>query len=188
MTVDSNRYDIPRERYDEPMTVYQTLLEETLEAWSFTRSGVVAELRNIPEKDLAFRPREESRTIAELVRHIVESGQMMAGELSRKDGDFQRKSYEGFHREYGKGMASKRSRRDLLGLLRRTHRDGSARIHQAGELHMLQLIRRFDGKMGTRLAWMNHGVSHEEYHRGQLALYARLLGRVPALTQRILGG
>ena len=53
---------------------------------------------------------------------------------------------------------------------------------------MLQLIRRFDGKMGTRLAWMHHGISHEEYHRGQLALYARLLGRVPALTQLIQGG
>jgi uncharacterized damage-inducible protein DinB len=52
---------------------------------------------------------------------------------------------------------------------------------------MLQHIRRFDGEMGTRLAWMYHGISHEEYHRGQLALYARLLGRVPALTKRILG-
>jgi hypothetical protein len=29
------------------------------------------------------------------------------------------------------------------------------------------MIRRFDGKMGTRLAWMNHAVSHEEYHRGR---------------------
>ncbi len=52
---------------------------------------------------------------------------------------------------------------------------------------MLQYITRFDGLKGTRLAWMQHGVSHEEYHRGQLALYARLLGRVPALTQVIMG-
>ena len=52
---------------------------------------------------------------------------------------------------------------------------------------MLQSIRRFDGKTGTRFAWLNHGISHEEYHRGQLALYARLLGRVPALTRRIEG-
>jgi len=52
---------------------------------------------------------------------------------------------------------------------------------------MLQWIRRFDGKPGTRLTWMNHGISHEEYHRGQLALYARLLGRVPALTRLIQG-
>jgi uncharacterized damage-inducible protein DinB len=52
---------------------------------------------------------------------------------------------------------------------------------------MLQMITRFDGERGSRLAWMNHGISHEEYHRGQLALYARLAGRVPALTQLIYG-
>ncbi|MFN2386233.1 MAG: DinB family protein [Thermoanaerobaculia bacterium] len=52
---------------------------------------------------------------------------------------------------------------------------------------MLQFINRFDGQKGTRLAWMNHGIAHEEYHRGQLALYARLLGRTPALTRRIKG-
>jgi uncharacterized damage-inducible protein DinB len=170
------------------MSEYTTILEEALEAWGFAREGVIEELRNIPEKELGFRPREESRSAVELVQHIIESGLMMSGELSRPDGDFRRKSYEGFLKEYGKGVASRRSRRDLLEALRRTHRDGEKHVRQAGELHMLQLIQRFDGKRGTRLAWMNHGIAHEEYHRGQLALYARLLGRVPALTQRILGG
>lgn len=167
--------------------MFKNLLEEALEAWSYTRSGVVDELQNLPEKDLGFRPREEARSAAELVRHIVESGQMMAGELSRQDGDFRRKSYEALMKEYGRGVALKHTKRELLGLLRRSLHEGEAKLRQAGELHVLQLIRRFDGKMGTRLAWMNHGISHEEYHRGQLALYARLLGRVPALTQKILG-
>jgi uncharacterized damage-inducible protein DinB len=34
---------------------------------------------------------------------------------------------------------------------------------------------------------MHHGIAHEEYHRGQLALYARLFGTTPALTQAIYG-
>lgn len=170
------------------MTDFKDLLEEALEAWSYTRSGVVDELQNLPEKDLGFRPNAEARSAAELVRHVVESGQLMAGELSRPDGDFRRKSYEALLREHGKGVARRSSKRELLSLLRRSHHAGEARLRRAGELHLLQLIRRFDGKMGTRLAWMNHGISHEEYHRGQLALYARLLGRVPALTRRILGG
>jgi uncharacterized damage-inducible protein DinB len=167
---------------------YRNLLEEALEAWSYTRSGVVEELQNLPEKELAFRPREGARSAAELVRHVIESGLMMTGELSRPDGDFQRKAYEALVREYAKGVSLKHTKRELLEALRRAHREGEAKLVQAGELHMLQYIRRFDGKMGTRLAWMNHGISHEEYHRGQLALYARLLGRVPALTQRIMGG
>ncbi|MBI4519359.1 MAG: hypothetical protein HY701_00860, partial [Gemmatimonadetes bacterium] len=57
-----------------------------------------------------------------------------------------------------------------------------------GELLLLQYIRQFNGVPATRLTWMHHGIGHEEYHRGQLALYARLMGRVPALTQLIQGG
>ena len=169
------------------MKEYTTLLEEALELWEFTRTGVIDELQSLPDKDLGFRPAEKSRSAIELVQHIVESGALMAGELTRPDGDFQRKSYEGFLHEYGRGVSAKRTKAQLLDALKKTHTEGQRKFREAGELRMLQLIRRFDGKMGSRLAWMSHGISHEEYHRGQLALYARLLGRVPALTRRIEG-
>ena len=170
------------------MTAYTTLLEETLEAWEFTRQGVIEELQNIPETKFGFKPTDESRSVIELAQHIAESGMMMTGELARSDGDFRRKSYEGFLHEYAKGVGGRRTKAQLLALLRQSHAGGLKRFRAAGELHMLQLIRRFDGKMGTRLAWMQHGIAHEEYHRGQLALYARMMGRVPALTKRIRGG
>ena len=70
------------------MAARTTLLEEALEAWTFARDGVLDELRNIPEKDLSFRPAPGSRSALELVQHIIESGLMMAGELARPDGDF----------------------------------------------------------------------------------------------------
>jgi uncharacterized damage-inducible protein DinB len=166
----------------------ETLIEEALEAWGYARSGVVDEVASLGERDVAFRPAEGSRSVAELVFHILESGALMAGELSRKDGDFRRKSYEALLREHGRGIPRGKTRRQLLDGLRATHEKGAEKIRRAGELHMLQLIRRFDGKMGTRLAWMHHGISHEEYHRGQIALCARLLGRTPALTRLIEGG
>lgn len=170
------------------MKEYTTLLEEALEAWTYVREGVIAELRNIPEKDFGFRPHPESRSVAELGQHIVQSGLLMSGELSREDGDFRRKSYEALLREHGPGMEKLRTRKSLLAALARTRAAGEKALRKAGELHLLQGIRRFDGKMGTRLAWMNHGIAHEEYHRGQIAMYARLLGRVPALTRLIQGG
>jgi len=170
------------------MTEYTTLLEETLEAWGYTRQGVIDELRNLRDRDIGFRPSPESRTVAELARHIVESGFLMSGELSRERGDFRRKSYAALLAEHGRGVSRLKSKRQLLDALARSHRDGDRKFRKAGELHMLQNIRRFDGKLGTRFAWMQHGIAHEEYHRGQLALYARLLGRVPALTQLIIGG
>jgi uncharacterized damage-inducible protein DinB len=166
---------------------FSNVLDEALEAWAYTRQGVVEEVRNVSGKDLEFRPAPQSRSFRDLVIHILESGNLMAGELSRPDGSFRRKPYEDLLKEHGRGIGRPRSRGELISALQRTHRAGDAKIRAAGELGMLQLITRFDGKPGTRLAWMNHGISHEDYHRGQLALYARLVGRVPALTKLILG-
>ena len=173
-------------RYSSRMPL-TTLIEEALEAWHYTRVGVATEIANLSEADLLFRPHAESRTAAELAVHIVESGLMMAGELSRPDGNFRRKSFPQFIKEYTRGVLLPTKKKALIQTLTHTHSDGARKIRAAGELHMLQLITRFDGEQGTRLAWMNHGIAHEEYHRGQLALYARLVGRVPALTQLIYG-
>ena len=164
-----------------------SLLEEFLQAWAYTRSGVVAEVRNLPEAALDFKPTDANRTARELIQHIIESGLMMAGELSRADGDFQRQGYPEFLAEYGRGVARRRTKDALLRALRNTHADGDRRIRRAGEILMLQRIRQFNGTPATRLSWMHHGVAHEEYHRGQIALYARLVGRVPALTKMIEG-
>src|SRR5262249_9481772 len=169
------------------MATRTNLLEEAVEAWKYTRDGVIDEVRNLPDKDLFFRPAEGGRSALELVQHIIESGLMMAGELSRPDGDLRRKSYEGVLHEYGRGLSGWRSKATLLAALRQTPTDSEENVRTDRELHQLPNIRRFDGEMGSRLAWMNHGISHEEYHRGQIALCTRLLGRTPALTKKIQG-
>ena len=164
-----------------------SLLDEALEAWAYTRGGVIDEVENLSQTDLKFRPHAESRTVAELVVHLAESGLMMAGELTRPDGNFRRKPYPQLLKEHARGLPAPTKKAELVRLLKRTHADSDRKIRAAGELFMLQSITRFDGERGTRLAWMNHGISHEDYHRGQIALYARLVGRVPALTQLIRG-
>jgi len=169
---------------DEP---YTNLLEETLEAWEGVRRGVIEEAEAVPTDQYEFRPHEESRTFAEVIRHILESGEMMAGELTREDGDFTRQSYPDHIREHAGHLPEDPGPAELRDLLASRFGDAAARFRATGELHMLQFIRRFDGKRGTRLAWMNHGIAHEMYHRGQLALYVRTMGRVPALTRRIRG-
>ena len=67
-------------------------------------------------------------------------------------------------------------------------REAERRFKQAGDLDLWQYLERFDGKAGTKMQWLHHGIAQEMYHRGQLALYARLLGLEPALTKRIRGG
>ena len=164
-----------------------TLLDEALEGWRYAREGVIAELENIPADQFGFRPAPGVRTVAELARHIAESGTVMAGELSRPDGNFMRQSYPEFIKEYAGGLDPRQDKPSLIGLLRRTLEDGTAALRRAGDVSMRQPIHQFNGTPAARLSWMSHGVAHEEYHRGQLCVYARLLGLVPALTKRIHG-
>ncbi len=165
-----------------------TLLEEALEAWRDARQGVIAEVRNIPPSRFDFRPMTEVRSVAELASHIVETGLMWSNELTRQTADFTRKSFPAFIKHYASGVGGVRTKGELLRLLTSSHRAGATQIREAGEVQMLQYVRRFDGGRGTRLTWMHHGIAHEEYHRAQIALYARLLGKTPALTRLIHGG
>ncbi|HET7293501.1 MAG TPA: DinB family protein [Vicinamibacteria bacterium] len=165
----------------------KTLLDEALDGWRYAREGVVAELENIPAESFGFQPVPSVRTVAELARHVVESSEVMVGELTRPDGDFTRQSYPDHLKEHAGGLDSRQDKDALLALLRGTLEKGVARFRDAGELLMLQRITQFNGEPATRLSWMSHGVAHEEYHRGQLCVYARQLGLVPALTKLIHG-
>jgi uncharacterized damage-inducible protein DinB len=164
----------------------KSLLDEALEAWQYAREGVIAEVQNLPA-DAMTSTVGGPRTIAELVHHVAESGLMMAGELSRSDGDFQRQTYPDFLNEYAGRMERPTRQAELVALLQRTFEDGRDRIRQAGEALIMEPIRQFNGEPARRLTWMHHGIGHEEYHRGQVALTARMLGHVPALTKLIHG-
>jgi uncharacterized damage-inducible protein DinB len=164
-----------------------TLLDEALDGWRFARDGVIAELENIPAESFAFSPAPGARTVAELARHIIESSMLMVGELTRPDGDFTRQSFPKFLAEYAGHLELRHDKVSLIALLHRSLEEGTAKVQKAGEVLMLQQITQFNGQPATRLSWMTHGVGHEEYHRGQLCVYARMLGLVPALTKLIHG-
>jgi uncharacterized damage-inducible protein DinB len=163
------------------------LLDEALQAWTYAREGVIAEFENIPANRFDFKPSPESRSVAELAQHIVESGLMAAGELSRADGDFTRQDYPGFLTEYAGRRARHTTKTKLVSLLRATHDESLHKLRRAGEALLLKPILQFNGEPAARLTWLYHAIAHEEYHRGQVALYARLMGIVPALTRLING-
>ena len=169
------------------MTAPQSLLEETLEAWRDAREGIIAEVANLPANRMDWRPVEGVRTITELVQHILEVSMMMTGELTRADTDFARRPWPELLAMYAKPAYRAKTRAALVRLLADQMDDADEKFRAAGELQLYQFIRRFDGELGTKFTWLQHGIAQEMYHRGQLALYARLLGLVPALTQQIQG-
>jgi len=169
------------------MAEFTNLLEEALESWGDARLGALEEARNIPAKHWDYRPSPEVKSVRELVVHILEVAMLMTGELTRSDTNFRRAPWPKLLSKYAGPAYRAKTRGELLKLMRSQLRDGEKAFRAAGELHMLQLIERFDHRQGTRLAWLHHGIAQEMYHRGQLATYARLLGVEPALTKRILG-
>ena len=164
-----------------------TILEEAIESWQDVRMGFIDEVKNIPDKHWDFRPTPEVRSVREIVVHVLEIAMMMAGELTREDTNFRRAPWPKLLKMYAGPAYKAKTRAELLRLLKSQLDDGAKKFRAAGELHMLQHITRFDGNKGTRMAWFYHGIDQEMYHRGQITVYARLLGIVPALTQKILG-
>lgn len=170
------------------MQLFTSLLEESLEAWADAREGVIQEVENIPADKFDFRPTPEVRSVEELVEHILEVAYLMTGELTREDTNLRRAPWPELLEMYAGPARRTSGKEEWLELLRTQLEEGVEKFREAGELAMLQLIERFDGKKGTKLAWFHHGIAQEMYHRGQLTLYQRLMGIEPALTRQIRGG
>lgn len=162
-----------------------TILEEAIESWQDVRYGLIDEVRNIPAKHWDFRPTPEVRSLREIVVHILEIAMMMTGELTRDDTNFRRAPFPKLLKMYAGPAYRAKTRAELIRMLKTQLQEAEKRFRAAGELHMVQHIERFDGNKGTRMAWLWHGIDQEGYHRGQITVYARLLGLEPALTQKI---
>ena len=169
------------------MLTYKNRLEETLESWTDTRLGLIDEVLNIPAPKFDFRPTPEVRSVKELVVHILEVAMMMTGELTRSDTDFHRLPWPKLLATHAKEAYRVQTKGELVKMRKSQISRAEKSFLEVGELHMLQFIERFDGKLGTRLAWLQHGITHEMYHRGQLTVYERLMGIEPALTRQIRG-
>jgi len=163
------------------------LCDDLIHAWEYTREGIIAEFANIPDANFNEKPQGCGRSALDLANHVVESGRLMAGELSRPDGDFMRKPYPDLIAEHSKSRDYAGTKAEALDVLRRSHREDEEMLRRAGPDLLMEHIRQFNGENAIRLAWMHHGIAHEEYHRGQVALYARLFGETPALTKLIYG-
>ena len=164
------------------------LLAEALAAWRDAREGAIAEIETIGAERVEAYPIPGARNTRELGLHIVEVSMMMVGELTREVSDFTRKPFPELLREHAASLDAIRDWSELQRTMRSTLEDGLRSVESAGEAHMLGPVRQFDGSEASRLSWLYHGVAQEMYHRGQLAHYARLLGREPALTKKIRSG
>lgn len=160
-----------------------TLLDETLQRWYSVRRGVIRELSNIPPTRLTFRATLETRSIMDLIHHILELSIITIEELMREDTNLERASLSQLANVYAPNITRADTQEKLVNLLVEQYRDAEERLREAGDLHMMQLVKKLDGSRETRLTLLCEAIQHEMYHRGQLTVYARLIGLEPALTR-----
>ena len=157
-----------------------TKIEEFLLQWRDAREGLITEAERIPEDKLDFRASAETRSVLELLYHVIESERMLVGEICRDDSDLRRLLAQTSDTEV-RVVTTKNA---IITLLRSSLASSSEKVTQFGEEKLDQPITRFDGQQITKMAMLQFTLAHEMYHRGQLTVYQRLLGIEPALTEQ----
>ncbi len=157
-------------------------LDRLIETWSEVRAGLVKEAAQIPENQFSYRPAPESRTVAEILQHIVEAQKMIVGETSRPDPNLMRQSFADHIKEYAPEVGAISDKNGLLELLRSSIETSEATL-RSSYVDLNYTMRRFDQKEVSKFEFLNFAIAHEMYHRGQLTVYERLMGVEPALTQ-----
>jgi len=157
-------------------------VEQIFEQWQDVRNGLIKEVELIPEEQFGFRATPETRSVLELVQHIIETERVIVHEMCRDNTDF-RRGFPTMIAEFAghvKDATSKEAVLALLGLSLQKTRDVAVEF---GDDNFAQMMTRFDGKQGPKLGMLSFAIAHEMYHRGQLTVYERLLGIEPALTR-----
>ena len=158
--------------------------ETIITLWKEVRRGLINEVEKIPADQFSFRATPETRSITELLQHIVESQQLLVGETCRDDTNLRRQSFAEHRKEYSPGVKEVLDKESLLELLQKSMLEAEETIGNYCE-KLDQSMYRFDGKPTSKNDFLTFAVSHEMYHRGQLTVYERLLHIEPVLTGRL---
>ena len=158
-------------------------IDRLVQSWNEVRTGLINEASQIPEEQFSFRATPDTRSVAELLQHVVQVQRVLVGEACREDTNLLRQSFADHVNEYAPDVPAVTEKSGLLELLRSSLQPAEATIRGWGEAGLEQKMKRFDGKEITKFDFLNFGIAHEMYHRGQLTVYERLLGVEPALTQ-----
>ena len=152
-------------------------------SWREVRNGLIDEASQIPADKFSFRAADRMRSVAELLQHLVESQKLLVGEACRPDTNLMRKSFAENIKDYAPNVRDVNDKDGILQLLATAMDEVEKQLREHAD-EMKNMMKRFDGKEMTKLAFMSFAIAHEMYHRGQLTVYERLLGIEPALTQR----
>jgi uncharacterized damage-inducible protein DinB len=155
--------------------------ESLIALWKDTRAGLIREVELIPENQFGFKATPDTRSVAEILQHIIQAQKFLVGETCRPDTNLMRQSFAAHLKEYGAGITDVVDKPGLVALLQSSMEAAEQSIQSYAD-KLDELMTRFDGKQTTKEAFLTFAYSHEMYHRGQVTVYERLLSIEPALT------
>ena len=158
--------------------------ETIIALWKEGRSGLIQEVEKIPEDQFSFRATPDTRSIAELLQHVISSQKMLVGEVCRPDTNLMRQSFAAHAEEYARGVNEVNDKNGLLELLRNGMDESEQKINSYCD-KLDETMVGFQGHPLTKTVFLTFAVSHEMYHRGQLTVFQRLLNIEPVLTVRL---
>lgn len=151
--------------------------------WKEVRGGLIEEVSQIPADQFSFRATPETRSVSELLQHVIETQKTLVGEAAREETNLMRQSISDHAKEYAAEVAGVNDKNGLLELLRNSMETSEASIRAVGE-RLQATGRGLGGREVAKIDLLTFAISHEMYHRGQLTVYERLLSVEPALTKR----
>lgn len=158
--------------------------EMIVKLWKDVRNGLIDEVEKLPDDQMSFRATPETRSIAELIQHIVETQKILAGEACRENGNLRRQSFAAHGAEYAAGVRDVSDKQGLIDLLRSSMESTETDIRSNAD-KWEEMVGGIEGKPISKAAFLSFAVSHEMYHRGQLTVYERLLNIEPVLTVKL---
>jgi len=158
-------------------------VENIIDGWREVRTGLIDEANQIPAEEFGFQPAPDTRSVRQLLQHLIEAQKFLVGEACRPDTNLVRASFADNVKTYAPGVRNVNDKDPLLALLRTSMDEAAEQMRAAGD-ELKNSMKRFDGKEMNKLAFMSFAIAHEMYHRGQLTVYERLLNIQPALTTR----
>ncbi len=158
-------------------------IDNLIGTWKEVRGGLIEEVSQIPADQFSFRATPETRSVSELLHHVIETQKTLVGEVAREETNLMRQSISEHAREYAPEVAGVTEKNRLLELLRNSMETSEASIRAVGD-RLQATGRGLGGREVAKIDLLTFAISHEMYHRGQLTVYERLLKIQPALTGR----
>ena len=159
-------------------------LQIAMKSWKDVRNGLIEEVEKIPEEQMSFRATPDTRTIAEIIQHIVETQKILVGETCRDDSNLLRQSFAAHAQEYAPGVRDVTDKQGLIDLLRSSLAAAESAVMAHADMWDAPM-KGITGQPTTKGAILMFATSHEMYHRGQLTVYERLLNIEPVLTGKL---